>query len=140
VDAGDADALPAGEPVTIKNSGSTNAPGFTITVTPEGQATWHVNPPKGLPSPLQCTTMDGTTALATTMTANLFADLAAAEPFAARQFDMCAKSVSFGTFTSVTYAGASIVDVECGSGTDPRAEALTVDTMGVEKAIATACH
>jgi hypothetical protein len=140
--AGDADAQTTvgSGAVTIKNTGSTNAPGFTITVTPDGQATWSVGAPKGLASPLHCVNMSGTTMLAAALTSKLFTDLTMAEPFASRQFDPCAKSISFGTYTHVTYAGATIPDVECGSSTDPLAEALTVDTQNVETAISAACQ
>jgi hypothetical protein len=146
-DAGDADAADADAqttvgsgPVTIVNTGSTNAPGFTITVTPEGLATWAVGAPKGLGSPLKCVTMTGTTMLAAALTSTLFTDLTKAEPFASRHFDQCAKSISFGTYTHVTYAGATIPDIECGSSTDPLAEAVTVDTQNVETAISAACQ
>jgi hypothetical protein len=126
-------------PVTITDSGSTNAPGFTLTVTPEGQASWHLEPAKNLPSPLACSATDGTTALDGTLTTKLFADLDAAEPFAARQFDLCGKSASFGTTTSVAYDGETIGDVECGSMTDPLAETLTTDTGTLENAVSAAC-
>jgi hypothetical protein len=138
-DAANVDAQTGGQ-VTIENSGSTNAPGFTITVTPDGQATWKVGAPKGLASPLHCVTMSGTTTLAAALTSTLFMDLTLAEPFASRHFDQCAKSISFGTYTSVNYAGATIPDVECGSSTDPRAQALTADTQNVEAAISAACQ
>jgi hypothetical protein len=132
-------APPDQGPVTITDSGSTNAPGFTLTVTPQGQVSWHLAPPKNLPNPLPCKSADGTASLGVAATAQLFHDLAAAEPFTARQFDNCAKSTSFGTWTSVDYAGASIRDVECGSSTDARAEALTADVMSLEQTVSGMC-
>jgi hypothetical protein len=126
--------------VTIKNSGSTNAPGFILTVTPDGQATWHLDPPKNLPNPLPCSTTNGTTTLDASLTKTLFTDLVAAEPFANRTFNACPKSVSLGTTTSVAFAGQSVPDVECGSSTDSLAQAITLDTQNVEAAVSALCH
>ena len=138
----------AGGAAVIVNSGSTNAVGFSITVTPDGHASWHNNPPSffsDAPNALGYTPMDGgtcadgSTVLDSALTAKLFRDLAAAGLLANLHFDNCPKSISFGTTTSLTYGGATVLDTECGSSTDARAAALSNDVVDVENAIAAAC-
>ncbi len=140
------DGASPGGPVIIVNSGSTNAPGFRIVVTPDGGATWQQSPPRQAPelqhwpTAIDCAAPDGMTTLDGTLTATLFGDLAKAGSLDSLQFFGCLKSVSFGTTTSLTYEGVTLPDVECGSMTDARAAALTTDVKDVEKAITAACH
>jgi hypothetical protein len=146
-DAGAPDAQSPG-PVIFTKLGLEEGPGLmgltsftiiTITVTPDGHATWQVPPtsPQCCPNPSGCASLSGTTVLDAALTAMVFHDLALAEPFANRQFDYCP---DLGGGTSVTFAGQRIPRVTCGSSTDPLAQAITVDTQALEKAVFTACH
>jgi hypothetical protein len=136
------DATPGGEAVIV-NSGSTNAGGFRIEVAPDDHVTWHLDAARSLEGPLACTMADGsvviTAAAGTMAVSELFADLAAAGSLASVHFDQCAKSVSFGTTTSLAYGGVTVPDTECGSATDKRASALSQDVANVENAVAAAC-
>jgi hypothetical protein len=136
------DATPGGEAVIV-NSGSTNAGGFRIEVAPDDHVTWHLDPTRSLGGPLACATADGsvvlTAATGTMAVSKLFADLAAAGSLASVHFEQCAKSVSFGTTTSLAYGGVTVPDTECGSATDTRAAALSQDVTNVESAVTAAC-
>ena len=141
LDGPDESAVGAGS-VVIVNSGSTNAPGFSIVVTRDANATWHAgatSPTRSQPSALDCIAVDGTT-LEPTLTLTLFDDLAAAGPLGSLSFDGCLKSVSFGTTTSLSYDGATVPDVECGSSNDAHAANLTRDVNAMEKAITAVCR
>jgi hypothetical protein len=136
------DATPGGEAVIV-NSGSTNAAGFRIEVTPDDHVTWHLDAVRSIQSPLACGTADGsvviTAAAGTMAVSKLFADLAAAGSLASVHFSQCAKSVSFGTTTSLAYGGVTVPDTECGSATDKHASALSQDVTNVENAVTAAC-
>ena len=94
-------AAAAGSTITM---GLTSFTIITITVTPDGHATWQVPPtsPQCCPNPSGCASLSGTTVLDAALTAMVFHDLALAEPFANRQFDYCP---DLGGGTSVTFAG-----------------------------------
>jgi hypothetical protein len=87
----------------IVNSGSTNAPGYRIVVSPDGAATVRQGVTvKRLSLPLQATRA-------------FFHDLTIAQPLRALRAAGCMKSTSFGTTTHIEWHGQSTPDLSCPS-------------------------
>jgi hypothetical protein len=93
--------VPANAAVIV-NSGSTNARGYRIVVTPDKHAVVTID---GLPPRAQ--TLDAATSTA------LFKALAAGAPLDALESEPCMKSASFGSTTTVTYDGKRSPDLSC---------------------------
>lgn len=112
---------------TIVDSGSTNANGYTIHVTSDGNASVEYQPRGGSPigTPKRFTVPAATTA-------RFFADLGAA-----RKGNMatvpCMKSVSFGTTLKVTWQGWTSPDLTC-PPKDALGEALVSDVAAIRNA------
>jgi hypothetical protein len=120
---------PAGDPdtVTIVNSGSTNRPGFRITIDRSGAAELTTSPRKfgppeqrRQPEPIRQTLTRATVE-------RLFADLAAAKPLTSLPPAHCMKSVSFGSTLTVAFGGEQTPDLSCGDGGNPAMRDLIRD-------------
>ena len=104
-------AVAAATDAVIRNSGSTNSAGYTIVLHPDATAELLQNG----------TTVAKTVAKA--QAARLFDRLHAAGRLDALPIGHCMRSVSFGSTTTVTYAGHTSGDLGC-SGGDPSVGAL----------------
>ena len=115
-----------GDSAVITNSGSTNAYGYTIKVTPDGNATVAMQARGAAPSAAKPFTVPST------IITKFFADLAAA-----RKANLagvpCMKSVSFGTTTHVTWQGWQSPDLDCPPSGD-LGTALVNDVEAIRKA------
>jgi hypothetical protein len=101
---------PAGDTVIIENSGSTNVSGYQIVIESSGQVTVT---PFGRINPLgNRAYANGRYHVPLEMVKNLVDDLNSALPFPGTAA-VCAKSVSFGTQTHVTFKGQASPDIEC---------------------------
>jgi hypothetical protein len=122
------DAAPATawdpEDAVIRNSGSTNAAGYTIVVRRDGS----VEIDQGGAA--------ARATLARPQTAWLFAKLQADAPISNLVFAHCMRSMSFGSTTRVTYRGATTGDLGC--TVDPAARELkrTVDVITAQLGVA----
>lgn len=95
-------ALSLQEPAFIIDSGSTNTCPFTISVLPLGKVTYTICNSKGA----------GEIKVKTAM--KFFNDILAAKPLSKLPaYDLCGKSVSFGTSTEVKYQGQKSPDISC---------------------------
>lgn len=110
-------SVPAGAAV-IENSGSTNFTGYRVVVMPDGAATVVL----GSRAP-------ATGHVSAAQAGKFFADLKAAGPLDSLELEHCAKSVSFGTSTFVTWNGKRSADISCGGG--PSATALLSDAQAI---------
>jgi hypothetical protein len=88
---------------TIINSGSTNTCSYRIDVWDNGHVNYRV-----------CGRW-GRQAISSSLAAQFFADLDAAAPLNELPFIRCQKSISFGSITLITYAGARSPDLSCPS-------------------------
>jgi hypothetical protein len=143
IDAAASNDATAGGEAVIVNSGSTNAGGFRIEVTTDDHVTWHLDAARSIQNPLGCATADGSVVL-TSLSGilairELFDNMGAPGSLADVHFDQCAKSVSFGTTTSLAYGGVTVPDTECGSATDTRASAISDAVTHLESAVTAAC-
>lgn len=109
--------------VTIRNSGSTNVPGYVVVVEPDGSAS---------------VTVAGTNVRRMVRAPQLrwlFLKLRAAGPLDALPPDRCMKSASFGSTTTIAYRGLVSPDLSCGDVPIERELARTagviVDQLGV---------
>lgn len=110
----------------ITNSGSTNSLGYTIKVSPDGQATAVTQPKGGTPGSPKAFTVPPDTAK------RFFADLAAARK-ASIVTVPCMKSASFGTSTHISWQGWESPDLDCPPKTD-LGTALIDDVAAIRKA------
>jgi hypothetical protein len=101
--------------VVITNTGSTNMPGLSVTMGSKGHA---VAERRGTKVKLN---------LQSELHARLMQDLEAAGPLDQLTVRHCAKSVSFGTSTFVTYKSVRSPDISCGGQSDPAVAALQKD-------------
>jgi hypothetical protein len=110
--------VPAGS-AAIVNSGSTNAPGYRIVVSPDGTAT----------------VLEGTSAkrlqLPPQTARTFFHDVSNATPLRALHVDGCMKSASFGTSTRIEWRGQSTPDLSCPS-TNPAVLRLSHDVEAID--------
>ncbi len=103
--------------VTIVNSGSTNTAGYTIVIHPNLAAD---------------VTVAGTTeakAVAAPQGRWLFAKVRAAMPLDELPGGRCMKSVSFGSSTTLTYAGQQTPDLSCGGDATTRELARSANVI-----------
>ena len=108
--------VPPGAAV-IANSGSTNAAGFTVVVTPDGAATvrqYDGSKQKVVGAP---------------QTRWLFALLQAAGPLDALGLAHCMKSASFGTSTRIAWNDRTSGDLSCGGDATSRELARTIGVI-----------
>ncbi|MGP6158557.1 MAG: hypothetical protein ACLPYS_13820 [Vulcanimicrobiaceae bacterium] len=115
-----ASTAPASGAVTIVNSGSTNMAGYTLRALPNGDVS----------------TGEGANAerhVAPALTQRLFRDLQAAGALDRMSATSCMKSASFGSWTRLTYRGATSPDLSCPS-TSPALRALAADAAAITDA------
>ncbi|MDF5738556.1 MULTISPECIES: hypothetical protein [unclassified Nostoc] len=107
----------------IVNSGSTNTIGYRIYVSPSGEVNY----------------VDGKGSnqgkLSEKLTKNFFRDLKVAEPLSNLPGKQsCVKSVSFGTITTIRFAGEDSQDISC-PGNNAKAQRLDNDVIAIAKAL-----
>ena len=107
---------PESETANIVNSGSTNRPGFRITIDRSGAAELiasprRIGPPemRQQPEPVHRTIPRATVD-------RFFADLATANPLASLPPAHCMKSVSFGSTLTIALGTDQTPDLSCGDG------------------------
>lgn len=115
-----------GDNAVITNSGSTNAYGYTITVTPDGKATVAMQAKGAAPSAAKPFTVPSATIT------KFFDDLAAARKGNIASVP-CMKSVSFGSTTHVAWQGWQSPDLDC-PPKDDLGTALLNDVDAIRKA------
>ncbi len=115
-----------GDSAVITNSGSTNAYGYTITVTPDGKATVAMQAKGAAPSAAKPFSVSSATIT------KFFDDLAAARKANIASVP-CMKSVSFGSTTHVAWQGWQSPDLDC-PPKDDLGTALVSDVEAIRKA------
>ena len=115
-----------GDSAVITNSGSTNAYGYTITVTPDGKATVAMQAKGAAPSAAKPFSVPSATIT------KFFDDLAAARKANIASVP-CMKSVSFGSTTHVAWQGWQSPDLDC-PPKDDLGTALVNDVEAIRKA------
>ncbi|MEH1873683.1 hypothetical protein [Nostoc sp.] len=105
----------------IVNSGSTNAIGYRIYVSPSGEVNYVDG--KG--------TNQGK--LSEKLTKKFFSDLKVAEPLSNLPKQSCIKSVSFGTITIIRLAGEESPDISCPG--NAKTQRLDNDVIAIAKAL-----
>ena len=113
----------------ITDSGSTNTPGYQVTVHPSGSAEWSVSRRR---NSLACPGQ--TEKLSPDLTQRFFADLRSMMPLDKLPAGHCAKSVSFGTTLRVSYQGATSPDLTC-PGNGAQTDNLLKDLSDINKAL-----
>lgn len=113
----------------ITDSGSTNTPGYQVTVHPSGSAEWSVSRRRNSPA---CPGQTGK--LSPDLTQRFFQDLRSLMPLDKLPGGRCAKSVSFGTTLRVTYQGATSPDLTC-PGNGAQIDNLSKDLSDINKAL-----
>ena len=102
--------------VVITNSGSTNIAGMSVTLAAKGRSAMVESRGSQLKMNLPAD-----------LHTKLMQDLEAAGPLDQLRVRHCAKSVSFGTRTSITYKRVESPDLSCSGQTDPAVIALQKD-------------
>ncbi len=115
------------ETVTIVNSGSTNRPGFRITIDRAGAAELTTAPRKFGPPEMRQQPEPIHRTLPRTTVDRFFADLETAKPLSALPPVHCMKSVSFGTTLTVALGTEQTPDLSCGDGGNPALRDLIRD-------------
>lgn len=105
------------EGVVIRDTGSTNSPGFELTIRQSGQTEcrnndWNKQRPIGQRGG-KFTLPEGVANLPREIAARLFADLKAGPPVSKLPVEPCLKSASFGSSTYVVYRGETSPDIQC---------------------------
>jgi len=111
--------------VVVTDTGSTNRMGMSITMGSRGHAL--IENRAGTKVKMK---------LASQLHTRLMKDLEAAGPLDRLQVQHCAKSISFGSSTFITYKGVRSPDLSCSGQADPVAAALQKDL----EEIMTAAH
>lgn len=106
--------------VVITNTGSTNTVGMSVTM-----------PEKGRTAMAESRDTKVKMSVAAELHKQFMKDLEAAMPLDQLPVRHCAKSVSFGTSTFVTYKGVRSPDLSCGGQEDPRVVALQKDVEAI---------
>jgi hypothetical protein len=111
----------AADRAVIVNSGSTNRAGFRIEVERSGEAEYG-STPRGQTAEerVQRKVPDA-------LLQRFYADLEAAQPLSALPAERCAKSVSFGTRTTVELGSERTPDISCPNARNPNTKALMRD-------------
>jgi hypothetical protein len=120
-------------PALIINSGSTNTPGYQITLYESGRAEY-MRWPRRIPEPGTPAPVITTRVVPGDLASGFFRDLRAALPFSQYEDKGCAKSASFGFSLHVKYKDEQSPDLEC-PVSDPRLHALVKDVYAVEQAV-----
>lgn len=95
--------------VIVDNSGSTNFSGYRVIIGPSGQ----VNVTAHGKISINTVYQDGQYKIPAETAGKLIIDLEAVMPLSGLRSMGCAKSVSFGTSTFVTYKGQTSPDIQC---------------------------
>jgi hypothetical protein len=111
----------AADTAVILNSGSTNRAGFRIEVERSGQAEFTSTPRRGQAAEQVRRKVPDA------LIQRFYADLEAAQPLSALSAEHCAKSVSFGTTTTVEVGSERTPDISCPNARDPNTKALMRD-------------
>jgi len=115
-------------PIKIVNSGSTNTAAYTINIEPNGRVLYHTEPRRGV-------TTGGTNGkgnLPSKTIDTLYKQIKKCEPINKLPAQLCAKSVSFGFFLTLTYNGQTTPDLSCPPN-NTNVKALTTTVDGVIK-------
>lgn len=102
--------------VVITDTGSTNRAGMTVTVGSKGHTV--IESRNGTKAKM---TLDSD------LQRKLLEDIQSASPLDQLPITHCAKSISFGTRTFVTFKGVKSPDISCAGQSDPRVTALQKD-------------
>jgi len=94
--------------VLIINSGSTNTPGYRLSVYASGRAEWFLFRRRNGPF---CSSSNGK--LPPELTQRLFSDLRSLMPLDKLPVAHCMKSISFGHTLQVTFEGVTSLDLSC---------------------------
>lgn len=119
-------------PVSVVHSGSTNSPGFEMTVYESGRVEcmrWSKRPPG--PETPRGTVMT-TTVVPYELASRFFRDLREALPLSQYEDKRCFKSASFGFTLRIRYRGEQSPDLAC-PVSDPRLLALVRDVHDIEQ-------
>ncbi len=112
--------LSPADTAVIMRSASTNRPGFKIAVPRTGQATIATNEAQAALT------------LRPALAEQLYADLARTSDLESLPVEACMKSASFGTTTTIAYAGKTSPDLQCAS--DAIGRALNADADAITQA------
>jgi hypothetical protein len=110
----------AADTAVIVNSGSTNRAGFRIEVQRSGEAEYTFTPRGQATERVRGKVPDA-------LLRRFYADLEAAQPLSALPAEHCAKSVSFGTRTTVELGSERTPDISCPNASNPNTKALMRD-------------
>ena len=116
----------------ILDSGSTNTAGFRIVIDRSGKADYKLNPRKNAPQ-TEAPSGNKRRQLSRELVDRFYSDLNAAQPFSSLPDQHCMKSASFGTTTSIEFAGEKTPDLNCGDGGDAKLQAIIRDANEVIK-------
>jgi hypothetical protein len=110
----------AADTAVIVNSGSTNRAGFRIEVERSGEAEYTSTPRGQAAERVRRKVPDA-------LLRRFYVDLEAAQPLSALPAEHCAKSVSFGTRTTVEMRSERTPDISCPNARNPNTKALMRD-------------
>ncbi len=113
----------------IEDSGSTNTPGYRLSIDPSGEAEWTLFRRRNSPA---CSQNKGR--LAAELAQELFAGLRRLTPLEKLASRPCMKSVSFGTTLRVRYEGSESADLSCAVRT-PEVQTLLADLDKINTAL-----
>lgn len=113
----------------IENSGSTNTPGYRLSIDPSGEAEWTLFRRRN-----SAVCSQGKGRLAPELAQQFFADLRRLTPFDKLPLRFCAKSVSFGTTLHLRYEGTESPDLSCALQT-PDIKTLLTDLDKINAAV-----
>jgi hypothetical protein len=116
----------------IEHTGSTNTPGFSVYLLPDGKARYFINARRLQPRERHPELSKGRVAVSLAM--RFFEDLKNAMPLSQFPPANCAKSVSFSYEVHVRYQGQESPDLECRSN-DRRLRALRTDAENIGEAL-----
>jgi hypothetical protein len=106
--------------LVIRNSGSTNFPGFTITVLNDGSGTLNYEKCGTASTRSQCQKPNKTFPSQTFQINTIRQLLSQIGPIQNIPNHSCAKSASFGSVTKISYNGQESGDISCIDSTDPQ--------------------
>lgn len=122
-------ACAAENTAVIDNSGSTNTPGYRITIERSGTAEYSAKSRR--PSPESAKPVRRK--LSAALVKRLYSDLDAAKPLSALPPQHCVKSASFGSTLTIEYAGNTTPDLSCPSTRGSHVQALARDANDIVK-------
>jgi hypothetical protein len=106
--------------LVIRNAGSTNFPGFTITVNNDGSGTLIYEKCRTAPTKPQCQKPNKTFPSQTFQINTIRQLLSQISSIQNIPNHSCAKSASFGSVTKILYNGQESGDISCTDATDPQ--------------------